>query len=108
MIYSTIVGHVAGMERGVEFAGYPKFIAHIDFVEDSDWITRTLEAENQNVLTLKGRILPLKQVPRYCLHPITYRRGYILRSEFVISERDMGYSNGAQGILMPPFESFAG
>ena len=77
-------------EVGAEFAGYPKFIADIEFVEEDHWLTCELRADGQSVLALSGRKLDLKRFPRYRLNPITCRRGYILRSEFVISERDMG------------------
>lgn len=128
-------------ETGVEIAGYPKFIADIKFTEKEDWLSCELRADNKHVLTLSGRKLDLKLFPRLIFHPITYRHGYILRSEFVISEREMGHSKNkedvklelgehkiaeelselktgkilgyrycphAQGILTPPFESFAG
>jgi hypothetical protein len=79
-------------EVGAEFAGYPKFIADIEFVENENWITCDLKADNQKVLTFSGRKLVTKNYSRFCSSPITYRRGYILRSEFIISEREMGNS----------------
>ena len=85
-------------EVGAEFAGYPKFIADIEFVEEGDWLTCKLEVDGQNVLTLSGRKLELKRVPRYRINPVTYRRGYILRSEFVVSERDMGSSKSGKDV----------
>lgn len=85
-------------EVGAEFAGYPKFIADIEFVEEGNWLTCELRADNQSVLTLSGRKLALKKFPRYRINPITYRRGYILRSEFVISGRDMGDSKRGEDV----------
>lgn len=82
-------------EVGVEFAGYPKFLAEIDFVEEGDWVSCALKAENKHVLTLKGRKLELQQFSRFRAHPITYRRGFLLRSEIVVNERDMGISKNA-------------
>ena len=85
-------------EVGAEFAGYPKFIADIEFAEEGGWLTYELRADGQNVLTVSGRKLDLQPVPRYRVGPLTYRRGYILRSEFVISERDMGSSKRGQDV----------
>ncbi len=79
-------------EVGAEFAGYPKFLADISFTDEGDWLTCELNADGQNILMFSGRKLQLKSFPRFRMSPITYRRGYILRSEFVISERKMGSS----------------
>lgn len=87
-------------EVGAEFAGYPKFIADIEFTEKDDWLICELRADNQHVLTFSGRKLDVKRWPRYRVHPITYRRGYILRSEFVISERDMGNSKNGGDVKL--------
>ena len=87
-------------EVGDEFAGYPKFIADIEFVEDEQWVTCKLGVDNQNILTLRGRKLELEQAPRVRVHPITFRNGYILRSEFVISERGMGNSKGGEDVKL--------
>jgi hypothetical protein len=85
---------------GVEFAGYPKFIANIDFEEDGDFLTCILQEREQHILSLSGRILPVKRYPRYVANPITFRDGYILRSEFVISEREMGRSTNREDIRL--------
>jgi hypothetical protein len=83
---------------GAEFAGYPKFIADIEFTDEDNWLTCELKSDNQNVLTLSGRKLDTKRCPRYRINPLTFRRGYILRSEFVISERDMGNSKSGEDV----------
>jgi len=85
---------------GAEFAGYPKFIADIEFVEENNWIECHLKAEGQHILTLRGRKLDLQRYPRFRLNPITYRRGYILRSEFVIDEREMGNSKRSADVKL--------
>lgn len=87
-------------EVGAEFAGYPKFIADITFVEEDDWLKCSLAADNQTILTLSGKILPLKRLPRFRVNPITYRNGYILRSEFVVSERECGRSNRQEDVRL--------
>jgi hypothetical protein len=85
---------------GAEFAGYPKFIADIEFKEESEWLTCDLRLGNEAILTLSGRKLELGRSPRYRVNPITYRRGYLLRSEFVISERDMGSSRSRDDVKL--------
>ena len=83
---------------GVEMAGYPKFIADIEFVEENDWVTCTVAAEERYILSFSGRKLALDRAPRYCLYPITYRNDYLLRSEFLIASRQMGSSSSAQDV----------
>ena len=102
MVYSHHLPVTTEIARvvGAEFAGYPKFVADIEFVEEGNWLTCELKAENQRVLTLSGRKLGLKRFPRYQLSPITYRNGYVLRSEFVISEREMGSSSSGQDVKL--------
>lgn len=85
-------------EVGAEFAGYPKFVAEIEFSEDDQWLTCELREAGQHILTLRGRKLTLQRFPRYYLSPITYRNGYILRSEFVVDEREMGSSKNGDDI----------
>ncbi len=43
---------------GVELFGYPKFIADISFTRDENWVTCTLEEDNEHILTFKGKVLP--------------------------------------------------
>jgi len=87
-------------EVGAEFAGYPKFVADIQFDEEQGWLKCTLQTEGQHILTLSGRQLPTKRFPRFRVHPLTYRRGYILRSEFVMSEREMGASTREEDVKL--------
>jgi len=88
------------LEVGAEFAGYPKFVADIEFVEEGNRMTCKLRADHQDVLKLSGRMLSTNQFPRHRVHPITYRREYILRSEFVISEREMGFSKNGEDVKL--------
>jgi hypothetical protein len=87
-------------EVGAEFAGYPKFVADIEIQEDGNWITCELKADQGHILTLSGRKLDLVTTPRLRLSPITYRRGYFLRSELVIDKREMGSSKNGEGVKL--------
>ena len=81
---------------GAEFAGYPKFVAPIEFTDEGDWVRCDLHADDQHVLTLRGRKLDLFRAPRLRTYPLTHRRGYILRSELIGSEREMGESRNGE------------
>jgi Acetoacetate decarboxylase (ADC) len=83
---------------GAELAGYPKFLASIDFVEEGNWVTCELKADDQNVLTISGRKLELRRAHRFLANPITYRNGYMLRSEFILSDREMGSSRSKDDV----------
>ena len=63
-------------------------------------MTCELVADGQKVLKLSGRKLDLEKVPRFRVNPLNYRRGYILRSEFVISEREMGTSKRGEDVKL--------
>ncbi len=85
---------------GAEFAGYPKFVAPIDFTDEDGWVRCDLHDNDQHVLTLRGRKLDLFRAPRLRTYPLTHRRGYILRSEFVGSEREMGASRDGEDVQL--------
>ena len=85
---------------GVEFAGYPKFIADIVFHDEGDWLTYEWKSDNQRVLKLSGRKLDLEKAPRFRVSPLCYRNETILRSEFVISEREMGVSRNDSDVKL--------
>jgi len=95
--YLPVTTEVA-REVGVEFAGYPKFIADIKFIEEDNWIACELKTDDKLVLKLKGRKLALKKARRFRVNPLTFTRGHILRSEFVISERKMGFSKRSEDV----------
>jgi hypothetical protein len=73
-------------------------VANIDFTEENAWITCDLIAENKHILTLRGRKLNLQQAPRHRAHPITHRRGTLLRCEFISSKKEIGISKNAQDV----------
>jgi hypothetical protein len=85
---------------GLEFAGYPKFIAEIEFEEDENWVTCHLSLQENLILRLKGRKLSCGQTPRLRVSPLTCKEGYLLRSEFVISGREMGFSRRKEDVVL--------
>lgn len=84
-------------QAGVEFAGYPKFLAEITFEKDGEWIKCHLHEAGQHILTLGGREGALSSAPRSRMQPITVREGYMLRCELVVSERNQTSGRGAGG-----------
>lgn len=85
-------------EVGAEFAGYPKFMAEIDFEDDGNWLRCELKENNQCIFTISGRKLAGKASPRLRANPITYRNEYLLRSLFILSERETGESKSGEDI----------
>jgi hypothetical protein len=75
-------------DAGVDFAGYPKFLANITFEREGTWVKCCLHEAGQHILTLTGRDGTLNSVPRSRMHPITMREGYMLRCELIVSERN--------------------
>ena len=85
---------------GAEFAGYPKFVASIEFTEEQDEVTCRLSDGGRQILTFHGAVLPLRPRRRGYVQPITSRAGYLLRSEFVVSEADVGASKKGQEVAL--------
>ena len=73
---------------GVEFAGYPKFVADIAFEEQGDWVSCRLSEEGTHILTLTCRKQALAPAPRYRMHIFTAQER-LLRCEIVLSGRDL-------------------
>ncbi len=55
---------------GVEMYGYPKFIGDIRFDRSDGWISCTLAENDTNILSLRGKMLPVKKGSTH--HYITY------------------------------------
>lgn len=85
---------------GFEFAGYPKFIAEIEFEDQKEWRVCTLKENGRLILRLAGRKLPLTKMNRFRVCPITFRNGYLLRSELVGSESKGGFSKGGGDVQL--------
>ncbi|MFM7447265.1 MAG: acetoacetate decarboxylase family protein [Leptolyngbyaceae cyanobacterium] len=84
-------------DAGVEFAGYPKFLANITFERDGTWVKCHLSHLDQPILTLIGKEGALSPMPRSRIQPITVREGYLLRCEWILSERNQCNGNAFSG-----------
>lgn len=85
---------------GAEFAGYPKFVADIDFTETEESLVCRLAVDGTDILTLRGRKIPVSLRSRAHVEPITTRNDYLLRSEFIISGSEVGVSKDAADIQL--------
>lgn len=83
------------LDAGVEFGGYPKFLASIDFEQHDRTLTCRLAKNDEHILTLEGRILDLIETPRSRRHPFTFRNQRLLRSETITNQRRSGSSTNS-------------
>ena len=88
------------LDAGVEFSGFPKFIADIDIQDDGDWVSCDLNENGKKILTFRGRKLETNLSKRSYLQLINHRNGYLLKSEFVVSERKMGLSKNSNDVKL--------
>lgn len=87
-------------DAGIEFAGYPKFLASITFEKEGDWTSCHLSEGNKHILTLAGRQLELHPVARSRIHALTVRGGRILRCELILSERQEATSENSADVRL--------
>jgi hypothetical protein len=80
---------------GVDFAGYPKFLASIEFEKRDGWISCRLAEGERHILTLSGRELEVQDAPRSRVQYFTARGGRLLCSEGITSERREATSRDA-------------
>jgi hypothetical protein len=91
-IHSLPVTTEIALDAGVEFAGYPKFLAGIEFQQEADWVSCRLVEGDRHIFTLAGRRVDLQEAPRLRMHVFTTRNGRLLRSQLICSERGRGVS----------------
>jgi hypothetical protein len=79
-------------DSGIEMANYPEFLADINFSKENNWINCKADSQGQNILTLSGRDIPIRQFPRQRVFTVTQNNDQLLRSEFNFSEAMVGVS----------------
>lgn len=97
-IHSLPVTTEIARDLGIEFAGYPKFLADITFERDGKWVRCHLQESGQPILTLTGQEGVARNVPRSRMQPITVRSGYLLRCDLIVSERQQMSHSGSSGM----------
>jgi hypothetical protein len=85
---------------GVEFSAFPKIVGEIEFEEDGEWLTCRMSDNGTHILTLSARKPPTSPVGRSSTFLFNHRNGYLLRSAFVTSEREIGVSRDPQDVRL--------
>ncbi len=78
---------------GVEFYGYPKFLADIDFELDGEWIRCDLTEGGDKILTLEGRVLRTGKGKVTRLVSYSVSDGIPLRANVLQNPIELGHSN---------------
>jgi hypothetical protein len=87
-------------DLGIELAGYPKFLAELEFEDHGDLLKYHASAEGKHILTLKARKPEVKESPRLRTHAITFRNGYLLRSTTILNERKEAVLKNPSGVQL--------
>ena len=87
-------------DAGIEFAGFPKFLADINFESKGEWLSCQVNADGKHILTLTGRKTKLEPLPRQRIYPITCTHGHLLRLELVMSERHAGHTKAQSDVRL--------
>jgi hypothetical protein len=87
-------------DSGVDFAGYPKFLAEIRIEEKNETVSCRLSIDDKKIITLSVQKPKLETTQRTNLHMITHRNGYLLKAEFVLSKRETGVSKDSSDVRL--------
>ncbi len=79
-------------DLGVEHAGYPKFLADIQFDRHEGWIDCRVAQGNSHILTLSVRECPLQDADRMRYHMVNVHDDRILYGMASVQVRRMGMS----------------
>ena len=85
---------------GVEFYGYPKFIAKIDFAREGDWLHCHLAEGDRSILTLSAKEIDVKPEARWRSDCITVREGRLIRSEIMFNQKSLGVSRNRREVRL--------
>ncbi len=97
-VHQLPVSTQIALDAGVEFGGYPKFLADIDFDRTDTTIRCRLSEGERHIFTMESRILDLTVSPRAKTHAFTRRNQRLLRSEIIRNKRKSGVSKQADDI----------
>jgi hypothetical protein len=85
---------------GVEMYGYPKFIADIDFEKTNTFVTCRLAHQGEEILRLKGTVLPLKRHKPARVTTYSILEGIPLMANVVMNPLRMGMSVTGDAALL--------
>jgi hypothetical protein len=99
-VYKLPVNTELARDFGIDFYNYPKFMANIDFSNESGWLKCRLAEGGKHILTLAARQLPTRPWPRWYFDGITVRDGRILRSEVAVNVREQALSRNPADVKL--------
>lgn len=85
---------------GVELYGYPKFLADITFKRSRDWIECRLSEGGENILNLKGKILPTARgkITRFITYSII--EGIPVTANVVVDPMEFAQSRDSHAAIL--------
>jgi hypothetical protein len=82
----------------VTFASYPKFLAEIDILKESNQVSCRLAQDGEHILSLSCQTGEYQAVGRSYSHLVTRRGDRLLRSESIASELNIYRSKDKSGV----------
>jgi hypothetical protein len=82
----------AALRWGIDFSGFPKFLASIDFEDDHDWTRCTLAEQGELICRLSGRKIASKFSRRMKFLIRLYQDHQPQTTEFKVNARRFGFS----------------
>ncbi len=87
-------------DLGVEHAGYPKFLADIQFGRHEGWIDCRISEGNSHILTLSVRECPLQDADRMRYHTVNVHHDRILYGMASVHVQRMGISRDPSDVRL--------
>ncbi len=91
-IFHLPVTTEAALRWGIDFSGFPKFLASIDFTDSGDWLSCELKEGERLICRLRGRKIstPMNKVMKFLIRLYQFRQPQF--TEFKMNARSLGIS----------------
>jgi len=91
-IHRLPVTTVEALRWGIDFSGFPKFLASIDFTDTADWLTCELKEGDDLICRVKGRKIatPWSRIMKFLIRLYQYQQPQT--TEFKVNARQFGIS----------------
>jgi hypothetical protein len=82
----------AALRWGIDFSGFPKFLASIDFTDSDDWLSCELKEGDELICRLKGRKIatPMTKLMKFLIRLYQFKQPQF--TEFKMNARRLGIS----------------
>jgi hypothetical protein len=87
-------------DAGIEFGGYPKFLAGIEFSQTGDWVTCRVSEGAKHILTLSVQPGSFRPASRLREHFVNVRNGRLVRSLMINDEHEESSSNDPKHVRL--------